>query len=193
MRALIGLLAIIAVTGCATTKDWAATGGSRADGVVRLSFEVSEFERPQLSDSQAQALASQRCATWGYSGAEAFGGVTRQCNQFGGFGGCARWMVTKEFQCTGTGSAQQLATHPAPQSAVTTQLMPSTTVEPAVTNPLPNESSGQGYQAALRFAAERGCGGNVSVVSGNVYKATCTATGRSLVMQCQGPTCTQVN
>jgi hypothetical protein len=93
------------LTGCAVTKDWAATGGSRSDGVVRLSYEVREFEKPQLSEQQAINLASQRCKAWGYSGAEAFGGVTRTCNQGGGLGGCAQWMVTKEYQCMGSGTA----------------------------------------------------------------------------------------
>lgn len=91
------------LSGCAVTKDWSATGGSRADGVVRLSYELGELETVQLNESQAVRLAAQRCKTWGYSGAEAFGGTTRQCNKLGGFSGCAQWMVTKEFQCTGTG------------------------------------------------------------------------------------------
>jgi len=101
--ALAGGMAFFLVTGCAVHKDWAATGGSRSDGTVRLSYEVGEFEKPQLSERQAIMLASKRCKAWGYKGAEAFGGVTRQCNQFGGFNGCSNWMVTKEYQCTGTG------------------------------------------------------------------------------------------
>ena len=92
------------LSGCVTTKDWSATGGSRSDGVVRLSYEVGEFQKAQLNEQQAINLATQRCKTWGYTGAEAFGGVTRQCNVPGGFGGCTQWMVTKEFQCTGTGA-----------------------------------------------------------------------------------------
>jgi hypothetical protein len=93
------------VTGCATQKDWSATGGSRADGVVRLSYEKGEFEQPKLSEEQAVKIATQRCKTWGYTGAEAFGGVTRQCNTAGGFSGCANSLITKEYQCTGDGVA----------------------------------------------------------------------------------------
>jgi hypothetical protein len=105
MKALaIALTAAIFLSGCAVNKDWSATGGSRSDGVVRLSYELREFEQPQLSEQQAISLATQRCKTWGYTGAEAFGGVTRQCNQGGGFGGCSQWMVTKEYQCAGTGT-----------------------------------------------------------------------------------------
>lgn len=101
---LIALTLGAMLSGCAVTKDWSATGGSRADGVVRLSYEIGEMENAQLNESQAVRLAAQRCKTWGYSGAEAFGGITRQCNMRGGFSGCAKWMVTKEFQCTGTGA-----------------------------------------------------------------------------------------
>lgn len=103
MKAVITLLAIaVLLTGCATAKNWSATGGSRADGVVRLSYEVGAFEKPMLNESEAVSLATSRCQTWGYSGAEAFGGVTRVCNMpGGGFGGCQGWLITKEFQCTG--------------------------------------------------------------------------------------------
>ena len=107
MKKSVGLLFIFSamtIVGCAATKEWSATGGSRSDGTVKLSYEVGEFEKAQLSESQGLGLATQRCQTWGYSGAEAFGGVTRQCNLGGGFGGCSRWFITKEYQCTGTGA-----------------------------------------------------------------------------------------
>lgn len=101
-----GALLALTLTGCATHKEWSATGGSRADGVVRLSFEHGAFEKPVLDESQALSLATKRCATWGYTGAEAFGGTTSQCNMGGGFGGCDRFLVTKEYQCTGQGNGQ---------------------------------------------------------------------------------------
>ncbi|NVK43900.1 MAG: hypothetical protein HWE39_21875 [Oceanospirillaceae bacterium] len=107
-KLVISGLTTVLMCGCATQKDWSATGGSRADGTVRLSYEVGEFENAQVNESQAVSLATKRCQVWGYHGAEAFGGVTRQCNQFGGFGGCANWMVTKEYQCLGTGDGTQV-------------------------------------------------------------------------------------
>ncbi|MFL6585333.1 MAG: YecR family lipoprotein [Luteimonas sp.] len=101
------LLVVAALaSGCSTTKDWTATGGSRSDGVVRLSYEHGDFEKSVLNEAQAVGLATRRCEAWGYTGAEAFGGTTRQCSQGGGFGGCAVWLVTKEYQCTGEGNAQ---------------------------------------------------------------------------------------
>ncbi len=101
---VIAATTALLLSGCATTKNWSATGGSRADATVRLSYEYGTFERPQVNEMEAINLATSRCKTWGYTGAEAFGGVTRQCNMSDGMGGCNRWFVTKEFQCTGTGN-----------------------------------------------------------------------------------------
>ena len=103
---IFSLVAAAALSGCASTKTWSATGGSRADATVRLSYEYTAFEKPTASETEALNLATARCKTWGYSGAEAFGGVTRQCNMPGGMGGCNGWMVTKEFQCTGLGNKE---------------------------------------------------------------------------------------
>lgn len=99
---LLLLGASLTLTACASAKIWQATGGSRSDGVVRLSYQYGLFERPQLSDD-GTSLAVQRCRVWGYSGAEAFGGVTEACNNSGP-DGCNSWLVTKEFQCTGQGN-----------------------------------------------------------------------------------------
>lgn len=101
MRKLVAVFVLSAlVGGCATAMNWQPVGGSRADGVVRLSFQYGMFQRPQLDENQAVTLATQRCAVWGYTGAEAFGAATQQCtatNQYG----CVSWIVTKEYQCTG--------------------------------------------------------------------------------------------
>ncbi len=101
---LVAASAALMLAGCASTKTWSATGGSRADATVKLSYEYGPFEKPQTNDTEALNLAISRCKTWGYTGAEAFGGITQQCNMPGGMGGCARFMVTKEFQCTGMGN-----------------------------------------------------------------------------------------
>ena len=100
----IAATSVLLLSSCATTKNWSATGGSRSDAVVRLSYEYGAFEVPQVNEQEGIDLAASRCKIWGYSGAEAFGGVTQTCNMPDGFGGCSRWLVTKEFQCTGTGN-----------------------------------------------------------------------------------------
>lgn len=99
---LLTLGLMIALAGCATAKTWQATGGSRADGVVRLSYQYGLFEQPEVDEAAGQQIAVERCAVWGYTGAEAFGGVTEACNGYGS-SGCTSWLVTKEYQCTGAG------------------------------------------------------------------------------------------
>lgn len=91
----------MAVQGCAVQKTMQATGGSRSDGTVKLSYEFGMFEAPKIDMAQGLESAKKRCASWGYSGAEAFGGQTKTCNGYSG-GGCNNWLVTVEFQCTGT-------------------------------------------------------------------------------------------
>ncbi len=88
------------VVGCATTATYQAVGGSRADGVVRLAFEYGMFENPRVDENAALTTARERCRVWGYTDAEAFGAATTQCAAYNGYG-CARTMVTKEYQCTG--------------------------------------------------------------------------------------------
>lgn len=91
----VGLL-----TGCATSKQWSAIGGSRADGTVRLAFDYGAFEKPQLEPGQGVQLAAERCRAWGYMSSQAFGGAQQQCtarNQYG----CVAWRVFADFQCTG--------------------------------------------------------------------------------------------
>lgn len=100
----IAVISIALLAGaCATAKTWQATGGSRSDGTVRLSYEYGMFEVPHVDEAQALNVAKQRCAVWGYNGAEAFGGTTSQCTQSGS-SGCMLTLVTKEFQCLGTGT-----------------------------------------------------------------------------------------
>ncbi len=100
-RPLLAASLCLLAVGCATTKEWSAIGGSRSDGTIKLSYEYGPFEVPQVSEEQAVKLASTRCSTWGYTGAEAFGGFTRVCNAPDGMGGCNRWLVTREYQCLG--------------------------------------------------------------------------------------------
>jgi hypothetical protein len=104
MRTLFTLAIAATIAGCATQKELVATGGSRSDGVVELSFEYGGFEDPQLNAQQGLATATARCQAWGYPGAEPFGGERRQC-QFSNEYGCMRWTVTIPYQCTGASPA----------------------------------------------------------------------------------------
>jgi hypothetical protein len=95
---------IFFIQGCAVQKQLVPTGGSRADGTVKLSFEYGLFEAPKLDEQQGMSVAEKRCAAWGYTGAEPFGGSTKACINSSN-SGCNRWLVTIEYQCTGSSSA----------------------------------------------------------------------------------------
>jgi len=94
------VLAALLLQGCAAQKTMVPTGGSKADGTVKLSYEFGMFEQPKVDIAQGTSAALKRCSSWGYTGAEPFGGQTKTCNSYGG-GGCNGWLVTVEFQCTG--------------------------------------------------------------------------------------------
>jgi hypothetical protein len=96
---LVFTLAMV-VGACATTKTMQAIGGSRSDGIVRLAYEEGMFEKAKVDPAAAIQTARERCKVWGYTDAEPFGGVVRQCQQMSGYG-CAQTLVTVEFQCTG--------------------------------------------------------------------------------------------
>lgn len=86
--------------------EWNASGGSRADGTVKLVAETRTGWRYLPSTNQADALAANRCKAWGYRGAEAFGGSTRSCIS-SNVKGCLIWENTRVYQCTGSGSVGQ--------------------------------------------------------------------------------------
>ena len=90
------------ISGCAShvPMNWQATGGSRGDGTVKLSIQYGYNKIPQLDENQAVSLAAKRCAAWGYTGAEAFGGITTLCNRYDPYLGCIDNFLTKEYQCT---------------------------------------------------------------------------------------------
>ncbi|MCY1393922.1 YecR-like lipoprotein [compost metagenome] len=99
--ALLALAASVAVTGCATKKDFYATGGSRADGTVDMAYDFAQFEQPVVDVNQAHNIAKSKCQVWGYQEAEAFGGKQQHCNQFNGYGTCVAGQVVIKYQCIG--------------------------------------------------------------------------------------------
>ena len=99
---MCGVVAVLLASGCATQKDWLVTDASRADGVVSLSYEHNEFQRPELSQAEADRLATQKCMAWGYKGAESFGSQRTDCLSRRGFGNCGSRRVTVQYQCTGS-------------------------------------------------------------------------------------------
>lgn len=55
-------IALIILSGCATvTKEMAATGGSKADGTIELSYEHSELGSVTIDEKKAIETAKSRC------------------------------------------------------------------------------------------------------------------------------------
>jgi len=104
LQLVLTLLSLAALTACASTQKWSPSGGNREQGLVRLSYEYPEDQQPAASDAQADALALNRCNSWGYKQVEPIAGQVRQCANTDD-GNCNLWTVTREFQCkdsTGT-------------------------------------------------------------------------------------------
>lgn len=106
MQKLITMALVCAAAmtaGCATPsfKDWQASSFSRTDASILLSYEYRETEIPMASELQAIQLAKQHCSAWGYSDAEAFEGMARQCIKTAGQNtSCGLIRVDKQYQCT---------------------------------------------------------------------------------------------
>ena len=105
-KTLVIALAALILSGCAVRKEMIPMGGSKADGTIKMGYTVGAFEKPVVDINQAATLAGQKCKTWGYEGAEPFGGQISQCAQMDGFGGCTLTNVSVEYQCTGGKSSQ---------------------------------------------------------------------------------------
>jgi len=170
--------------------SWAITAQQKTNKAVqRLKIEAAKYG---ANGVLIQGVGDQ------YAGSIGVGNAWSSGNSAWGIGSSAA-----NYRKAGAGMAIYVyddataATAPAAQAPVGVPASPPL-VAPAPTAPqaagAPAPATGGAYDAALRYAAERGCSaGGVSVVSGNVYRASCPSTGRSLIIQCQGQTCKEVN
>jgi len=94
------VLTVFLLAGCATPTTMFATGGSKADGIVEMSYEYGEFHEPVIDPKQGLQSAVNRCKAWGYNEAEPFDGGISTCIRPGGFSGCAKMRQTISYQCT---------------------------------------------------------------------------------------------
>ena len=99
MKYILIFIPCLLLVACATNKVLQATGGSKADGTVTLSYQYGGFEQPIVDWQQAQVNAHSRCQAWGYKNAESFGGSTSTCLAYNAYG-CLREQVNVTYQCT---------------------------------------------------------------------------------------------
>jgi hypothetical protein len=104
MRAVGNLFVAIVLGGCAAQVQMVPSGGSRADGVINMSFELGALRTPEIDWADAERVATSRCAAWGYSRADVFGTIERQCSDFSPQTGCAIYAYTAKYQCSGSGT-----------------------------------------------------------------------------------------
>jgi len=100
-RLVIPALSLLFITGCSTptvTKYPLASGGSKNDGVIEVSYNYILFENYQVDSEHGKIEAIERCKLWGYSGAESFGGEKTECS-FQPRSMCQGWKVTTTYQC----------------------------------------------------------------------------------------------
>ncbi len=102
MNKSVLLLSILFLAGCATevAKTPVATGGSRADASVEMSFDRGLFEAPVVDWTAAEQSALKRCRAWGYGNVSAFEGLRTQCQQYDPNFGCVLETITRTYQCT---------------------------------------------------------------------------------------------
>lgn len=91
-------LAIVFLSGCATPKQWEATGGSKTDGVVQISYQQGQFENGQSDAAQGLTVATERCKVWGYKRAEQSGAEKSVCGTMGQYN-CLQTTVTQDYLC----------------------------------------------------------------------------------------------
>ncbi|HIE4801237.1 TPA: YecR family lipoprotein [Serratia marcescens] len=99
MRLLwVGFFSLLPLTGCSTVTDMAATGGSRADGIVEMSYQYMPFQSVKIDKTKAQQSAARRCQSWGYQSAEAFDDGLQACIDKDMIS-CNTYRVTVRYQC----------------------------------------------------------------------------------------------
>lgn len=109
LKRFAGWIALSLLVGCATDVVPVATGGSRSDGIVEMSYEYGSMTTPNVNRSEAIRAAVRRCKTWGYDGAEAFDAGLSSCVYYSAYG-CNRYRVTTEYQCVHTSSKPETPT-----------------------------------------------------------------------------------
>ena len=90
---------VLSILACETIKIPQATGGSRSDAIVELSYRHGRCEKPLVQWDKALVTAKKRCAVWNYTSAEAFGGTVSECQARNGYGNCISYFVTTKYQC----------------------------------------------------------------------------------------------
>lgn len=95
---LVGLVGL-ALSGCMSVQAVpVVSGGSKADGVVTVSYDRGALVKPPKDWSHISSQVRKRCAAWGYEGATPFEGEKAQCVA-ADQSNCGIWEITITYQC----------------------------------------------------------------------------------------------
>lgn len=192
MKFSIVLLLFALSSACAVKKELVPTGGSRADGIVRLSYTTKLFESPVIDMRQGISAATARCKLWGYQSAEPFGGSNSVCNQYS-MGDCVSWMVTMEYQClTGAGSAAVNAVggdpiNQSPRETASAAPSQETLFHPTGKMAFEAETSAMGLGCVARDGSRPIA--NLMGTDANIENYQLTCSRGTLYLQCQSGHC----
>ncbi len=102
MKKILLLACMLTVTACAkpVQKVMQPSGGSKADGIIELSYQYDTiFESPQVDSELSIKTAQERCKLWGFKSSEPFANITFKCLSMANNGTCYLQQVTQKFQC----------------------------------------------------------------------------------------------
>ncbi|MDR1350055.1 MAG: YecR-like lipofamily protein [Zoogloeaceae bacterium] len=96
----------MALVGACTTParkiNWSLNNASRADGVITLATDYNSQQKAYFVPEEKNRLAVEKCAVWGYKGAQAFGQTQTSCLVVDRSGNCVRTRLTTKYQCVGS-------------------------------------------------------------------------------------------
>ena len=95
---LLILLFLLSFTSCTKRVNPQPAGGSKADGMVNLSYRIHKWKKAKVDTNEAKQKAIKRCKAWGYESATHFG-TTKNCVQYDMYGSCTFYRVMIKYQC----------------------------------------------------------------------------------------------
>ncbi len=93
---------VLFLSGCASSYYPEATGGSKSDAIITVTYGYPNRVNPNDWTKEWQGIdasATKRCKNWGYSSAVRFDRAEKWCITWNGFGDCTYWKESLNYQC----------------------------------------------------------------------------------------------
>jgi len=146
--ALLGLSTLLAACGTTKTQVY-AVDGSRSDAVVDVAYDPGTEGVTASDEQRGLALAKSKCAAWGYTGSEAFGGRNAICLSFSALG-CSSYRTVVKYQCQGSpDSVQPFGLPPSAGQDSRTRLDKNEEIDALSRQNLPYDEYQRRYQAIM--------------------------------------------